>query len=165
MKRSGFSLIELVVALISATVLVLGLASTVVVTTQLLESPPDDAGELHQRVLVDRLAADLRYASDVTDGVGNGFEIERPDPTTGSGQRVTYESTTDGFTRSVDGGAPALFDPDQSRTRFRLTATRLPRLAKHRRRFDCAARVKPAALAVLTTSESRCLSAASTATC
>ncbi len=103
-RRSGFTLLELITAMLASTVLVASLAATVVISTRLLETPPSDETVWHDRYLADRLASDLRYATSVQNDVGNGFQIIKPDPIDGSQQTVTYEAYIDGLTRQVDSG-------------------------------------------------------------
>lgn len=120
MRRSGFTLIELIVSMIAATVLVLALASTVVVTTSLLDTPPDDAAQRHDRVIIDRLASDMRYATSIVRPDGSSIQITRPDPATGASQAIAYESNSDGFTRRVAGGPAALIDKEVPSHAFQL---------------------------------------------
>ena len=53
--RSGFSLIELITAMLASTVLLASLAATVVISTKLLEVPPGDQAVWHDRQIADRL--------------------------------------------------------------------------------------------------------------
>jgi hypothetical protein len=110
MTRRGYSLIELVVAMIAATALVSSLAATIVITTELLEVPPDNQAAWHDRDIADRLAADLRYASRIDESSTSGFTITRPDPASGTAQDVTYECYLDGLTRRVDSGPVIAYD-------------------------------------------------------
>lgn len=117
-NRLGFSLLELITAMLASTVLVTSLAATVVISTQLLEVPPDDEAVWHDRFIADRLAADLRYATRVDDNLMYGFEITRPDAHVGSPQTVTYQSHIEGLTRQVTGGPTTNLDRDAPNQAF-----------------------------------------------
>lgn len=110
MTRRGYSLIELVVAMIAATALVASLAATMLITTELLEVPPDNQTVWHDRAIADRLAADLRYANRIDESTAYGFNVTRPDPASGTPQNVTYQAYIDGLTRRVDGGPTITYD-------------------------------------------------------
>ncbi len=125
-QRSGYSLIELVAALIAATVLVASLAGTIVITTELLEAPPDDQAAWHDREIADRLAADLRYATDIDESYSYGFQISKPDPDTGTRQTVSYQSYSNGLTRQIDGGAVVSFDPEAPSQQFQVDGYSAP---------------------------------------
>jgi hypothetical protein len=110
MTRRGYSLIELVVAMIAASALVSSLAATIVITAELLEVPPDNQTVWHDRAIADRLAADLRYASRIDESPTYGFTVTRPDPASGTPQNVTYQAYLDGLTRRADGGPAITYD-------------------------------------------------------
>ncbi len=129
MNRCGYSLIELVVALISAAVLVSSLAGTVVITRELLEVPPDDQAQGHDREIADRLAADLRYATAISENSSSSFQITRPDPQTAVDQTVTYESSMGGLTRQVDSGPVITFDGEAPSQVFQIDGYSAPTLA------------------------------------
>ena len=111
-RESGFTLIELITAMLSATILVVTLSSAIVVSVNLLESPPDDQANCEQREIVDRIAKDLRYASSISEDPGNGFQITRPDAVTGANEIVDYELHTEGMRRIVDGGLAMQLDTE-----------------------------------------------------
>ena len=110
MIRPAYSLIELIVALITSTVIIVGLASTISISTQLLESPTNNHSLWHDQEIADRLASDLRYATAIQENSGDGFQITRPNPATGSDQTVTYQSSQDGLTRQVSGVPTMVLD-------------------------------------------------------
>lgn len=126
MKRRGYSLIELVVSLIAATALVSTLAATIVITTELTEVPPDDKVRWHDRAITDRLAADLRYATDVDETYSNGFQIAKADPSTGNSQTVSYQSYLNGLTRQVDGGSVVPLDSEAPSHAFQVDGYSAP---------------------------------------
>jgi hypothetical protein len=103
-RKGGFTLIELITAMLSATIVVVTLSSAIVISTSLLESPPDDQAKWDQREIVDRVANDMRYASSITEGSGYGFQISRPNPATGADETVNYELYIEGMKRTVNGG-------------------------------------------------------------
>jgi hypothetical protein len=109
--RSGFTLLELITAMLASTVLVASLAATVVISTELMKTPPNDQDVWHDREIADRLAGDLRYATEVNEAVGYGFEITKPDSTSGSPETASYESYMDGLTRRVGSGPIMNLDP------------------------------------------------------
>lgn len=125
-RRGAFTLIEMVVALISATALTASLAATIVITTELLNVPPDEKSVWHDNAIADRLASDLRYATHVDDSPAEGFIITRPDPETGVSQSVTYEAYVDGLTRQVDGGAVVNFDAEAPSPLFQVDGYTAP---------------------------------------
>ena len=112
-RRAGFSLIEMITALLAATVLMSALAASIVISTTLLESPPTESDELRERMIGDRLRRDLRYAIQVDDSRADGFQIVRPNPTTGVAERISYASEARGFTRQV-GSEPITVLNDQA---------------------------------------------------
>ncbi len=119
-SRCGYSLIELVVALMASTALVASLAATIVISTRLIETPPDDQSLWHDRAIIDRLAADLRYATDVDETPVGGFQITRPDAVTGNSQTISYQTGVDGLTRQVDAGPVIPFDSDSPGQQFQV---------------------------------------------
>lgn len=125
-KRCGFTLIELITAMLSTTVLVAALAATVSISTKLLEVPPYDENLWRDREIADRLASDLRYATDVNEDSGFGFEITKPDVISGSPEIATYESYLDGLTRQVGSGPLIKFDPDSPEYLFQVDGYSAP---------------------------------------
>lgn len=112
MIRHAYSLIELVASLVASTVIIVGLASAISISTQLLESPTNHDLSWRDREIADRLASDLRYATTIRNNYGNGFQITRPNPEKGSDQTVTYESYINGLTRQVSGVPTRVLDSD-----------------------------------------------------
>ena len=111
-RRFAFTLIELIAVMTASTVLMLSLASTVVLSTRLLESPPQDTQRWHQWQISDRLSADLRYATSIDESISSGFEVGKPNPTTGLSERATYQADMQGFTRQVGSGPAVSLDPE-----------------------------------------------------
>ena len=111
LHRPGYSLIELVAALLSATILVAALAATLVVSLELVNDLPDERQAWEDRAIADRLASDFRYATAVTE-TGSGFQITKPEASTGAPQTIRVEPSVDGLTRQVDSGTPTVLDPD-----------------------------------------------------
>ncbi|TWU49398.1 type IV pilus modification PilV family protein [Rubripirellula reticaptiva] len=101
--RQAFSLIELVVAMLAATVLLVSLAGSIAVTSQLLE-PDEKANQRRQATeITDRIANDLRYATQfTTHPSSNGFSVQRIDPFTQSVQSIQYVSSSSELTRTAD---------------------------------------------------------------
>lgn len=111
-RCSGFTLLELITAMLASTVLVASLAAAVVISTELMNTPPSNRDVWHDIDIADRLAGDLRYSTGVNEAVGYGFEITKPDSASGSPEIATYESYMDGLTRRV-GSQPIMnLDPD-----------------------------------------------------
>ena len=125
-ERAGFTLLELVVALIAATVLTASLAATVLISTELLEVPPDEKAVWKDNAIQDRLASDLRFATSIDETPSEGFVISRPDPETGVMQDVTYTSYVDGLTRQVDSGPAIEFDPQSPTVTFQVDGYTAP---------------------------------------
>ncbi len=119
-RRSGFTLIELITAMLAATVLLTGMAATVVISTQLLEVPPSDDSIWNDRYIADRLASDLRYATSVDETPSYGFQITKPNADTGSPENVDYEAYLDGLTRQVDAGPVMHLDADAPTQQFQV---------------------------------------------
>ena len=126
MKRSGFSLLELIVALLASTALVASLAATIVITTELLEVEPDYKAKWHDRTITDRVASDLRYATNIDETYSYGFQITKPDPATGNPQTVTYESYMNGLTRQVDSGPAIVYDSESPSDVFQVDGYSAP---------------------------------------
>ncbi len=126
--RHGFTLIELIVALISASILVASLAATIMISTRLLETPPDNASVWHDRAITDRLASDLRYATDVDENSGNGFQITRANPESGTLERIWYQTSADGLTRQVESGPAVPYDTEAPASQFQVDGYTAPTL-------------------------------------
>ncbi|MEO1524195.1 MAG: hypothetical protein AAFX06_02110 [Planctomycetota bacterium] len=101
--RLAYTLLELIGAMAAASLLMLTLASSVLVATSLVE-PSDMDGQLERnRLILDRLGHDLRYATEVdTKTLANGFRAARVD-VQNTNQSITYQALADGLTRTVDG--------------------------------------------------------------
>ncbi|MGB0597140.1 MAG: hypothetical protein ACPGLY_10650 [Rubripirellula sp.] len=108
--RPGFSLIEVITAMLAATLLMSALAASVVISTNLLETPPSDLQLARDRLIKNRLRSDLRYATSVNEAAGNGFQIERPHPGTGISETINYQADQNGLTRQVGIGPTATLD-------------------------------------------------------
>jgi hypothetical protein len=110
MIRRGFSLIEMIAALLSAIVLLAGLASTIAISTAVLESPLKEPERWRDFDTADRLAADLRYATEIRENVGHGFQITRPNPYGNADEAILYEAHDNGLTRLRSGGPTVVLD-------------------------------------------------------
>lgn len=108
----GFTLIELIAAMIASTVLVASLAATVLISSRLLETPPADDELWQNRLVADRVASDLRFATSVDDTLASGFEVTRVNTQSGTTESLTYQSSAQGFTRKIDSGPPVVLDSD-----------------------------------------------------
>ena len=126
MMRPAYSLIELIAALIASTVLIVGLASTISISTALLETPTNDDASWRDREIADRLAADLRYAKTIQNSAGYGFQITRPNPRNGSDQTVSYQSYLDGLTRQESGVPTMVLDSDSPSIQFSVDGYTAP---------------------------------------
>ncbi|WP_419580745.1 prepilin-type N-terminal cleavage/methylation domain-containing protein [Stieleria magnilauensis] len=108
--RGGYTLIEMIAAMAAASLLMLGLATSVVISTSLVEPKNEDGDRSRDRVIMDRLQHDLRYATNIDSTSGYGVSIERPD-LSNQPQSLQYESYMDGLMRNVSGGASTQLDP------------------------------------------------------
>lgn len=111
-SRGGFTLVELLAVMIASTVLLLSLASTVILSTRLLETPPEDRQQWHDQEIADRLAADLRYATNIDEMQTYGFDVVKPNAVSGNSETVRYEAYIDGLTRQIDNGPVIALDND-----------------------------------------------------
>jgi Tfp pilus assembly protein FimT len=111
-RRLAYTLAELLVSLAAASILLTGLASTVVVASRAL--PAD--GQLTSQVslqsdLLDQLAADLRYARYVTERTAHTITfVVRDRNGDGSSERIRYAwsgTAGDPLTRQYNGGSAA----------------------------------------------------------
>ena len=107
--RSGYTLIELLVSMVAATVLLAALTGTMVIATNLLETQVQDDESWRNREISDRISADLRYANNVQNS-GYGYQITKANVSTGASETANYVSYTDGLTRQVDSGTVATLD-------------------------------------------------------
>lgn len=108
--RDGYTLIEMIAAMAAASLLMLGLAASVVISTSLVEPTDEDGDRSRDRVIVDRLQHDLRYATSIDSTSGYGVSIERPD-LSNQPQSLQYEAYMDGLMRNVSGGTSTQLDP------------------------------------------------------
>ncbi|MGI9470462.1 MAG: hypothetical protein ACR2NZ_02940 [Rubripirellula sp.] len=114
-RRNAFTLLELITAMLASTALVVALAATMTISTQLMEVPPADEATWQDHRLSDRIASDLRFATQIREET-DGFTITRPNADDGSPQTVTYQSGVDGLTRQVDGGSVFQLDADEAKS-------------------------------------------------
>ena len=112
--RRAFTLLELITAMLASTALVVALAATLAISTQMLQTPPDDRSTWRDQNISDRIARDLRYATQVRE-VADGFEITAPRSSDGVLRKVTYESGVDGLTRQVDGQSAFALESQQAK--------------------------------------------------
>ncbi|MDA9857726.1 hypothetical protein N9D23_06360 [Rubripirellula sp.] len=116
--RPGFSLIEVITAMLAAILLMPALAASAVISTNLLETPPSDLQLARDRLIKDRLRCvrrgDLRSvrrsATSVNEAIGNGFQIERLHPSTGIAEIINYHADQNGRARQVGVGTTATLD-------------------------------------------------------
>lgn len=99
--KPGFTMIELVAAMIAASVLIAGLASAMLVTNRSLEdaaTPVNRAGLIE--TVADRIAEDARYASAIQQ-VGQTISLTVPDRDgDGFDESIVYRSSATGLTRT-----------------------------------------------------------------
>ncbi|QDV47856.1 hypothetical protein Enr13x_77680 [Stieleria neptunia] len=108
--RGGYTLIEMLAAMTAASLLMLGLAASVVISTSLIEPTDEDGQRTRDRVILDRLQHDLRYATSIDSMSGYDVSIERPD-LSNQPQSLQYEAYMDGLMRNVSGGTSTELDP------------------------------------------------------
>ncbi|MDG2224424.1 MAG: hypothetical protein P8L85_23790 [Rubripirellula sp.] len=125
-QRRGFSLIELITALLAAMVLMSALAASVVISTNLLETSPSELQVARDRLIKDRLRSDLRYATGVNETAGDGFQIERPHPSSGISETINYQADQNGFTRQVASGPIATLDENSLTESWSVTGHTAP---------------------------------------
>ncbi|MCS7467566.1 prepilin-type N-terminal cleavage/methylation domain-containing protein [Stieleria sp. ICT_E10.1] len=109
-ERGGYTLIEMIAAMAAASLLMLGLAASVVISTSLVEPNDEDGHRIRDRVIVDRLQHDLRYATNIDSTSGYGISIERSD-LANQPQSLQYDAYIDGLMRNVSGGTSIQLDP------------------------------------------------------
>ena len=99
----GYTLIELIGAMTAASLLMLTLASSVMISTSLIESDGTSDQLRRDQLILDRLGSDLRYATSINtkDAIG-GFGTERV-TLQNTPQSITYRSLADGLVRVADG--------------------------------------------------------------
>ena len=76
-SAAGYTLIEMLAAMTAATLILASLATTVVVSTSLLEIPADDAQAWRDRDIADRIANDMRYSKSIDDTLIDGFLVTK----------------------------------------------------------------------------------------
>ncbi|GAB5405623.1 MAG: hypothetical protein Aurels2KO_38540 [Aureliella sp.] len=109
--RQGFSLMEMVVASASATVLLVGLASSVVVVSTAFDGADGGTSQtLDASLAVDELLSDLQYASTFTERTSTAVTFTVPDRD-GNGVDETLRYAWDGtagspLTRRLNNSAP-----------------------------------------------------------
>ncbi|TWU56531.1 hypothetical protein Poly51_24420 [Rubripirellula tenax] len=104
MKRHAYTLIEIVVAMLAASVLVASLAGSIAVTSSLLQPDTDHDKDLARRLIADRIGGDLRYATSATAAPsGVGLDLHRTEPASNINQVIRYRSESADLTRGVDG--------------------------------------------------------------
>ncbi len=108
--RNGYTLIEMIAAMAAASLLMLGLAASVVISTSLVEPTDEDGHRIRDRVIADRLQHDLRYATNIDSTTGFVVSIERPD-LANQPQSLQNEAYIDGLMRNVSGGTSTQLDP------------------------------------------------------
>ncbi|MFK8112762.1 MAG: hypothetical protein AB8B91_11190 [Rubripirellula sp.] len=106
----GFTLIEVIAAMLASTVLIVGLAAAVMISTNLLQSPPNHSQAWQDRQIADRLATDLRYSTSMTESPEDGFQVTKP-RIDGNSETADYEVSMSGLTRRVGSGPVMQLDP------------------------------------------------------
>ncbi len=109
-RRAAFTLLELVATLLSATVLLAGLASTVAVALSLLDVPETQSHDALTREIRDRMAMDLRYATSLTHPNSSTITLQRTGPVTALPEQVTYAFRNTGLSRQVNSNSSAALD-------------------------------------------------------
>jgi hypothetical protein len=128
--RHGFTLIEVIAAMLAATVLIIGMAAAIVISTNLLATAPTDADTWRDRETADWLASDLRFATSVSDA-GYGFQITKPSPA-GSLETANYESHMTGLTRRVGSGPVMQLDSSSASHQFLVDGYSAPTAASEK---------------------------------
>ncbi len=113
-RRAAFTLLELVATLLSATVLLAGLASTVAVAVSLLDVPETQSHDALAQEIQDRIAMDLRYATSLTTPNSSTIALDRMGPVTAAPEQVTYAFGNAGLSRRVDSNPIARLDTGQA---------------------------------------------------
>ncbi|QDT13600.1 hypothetical protein [Planctomycetes bacterium K23_9] len=108
--RRAYTLIELIAAMIATTVLLSSLAATIVLSTNMLETPTAQSEAWHDREIADRIVADLRYSHSVDETSLAGFTVTKPSVTTAATESVSYQFGQDGLTRNIDSQSPYVLD-------------------------------------------------------
>jgi hypothetical protein len=110
--RSGHTLMEVLAAVISSTVLMAGLGSVMLVARQIAFTPAAPTNRLDAAEVVNELATDLRCAILVMEEPSRMLDFVVADRDgDGAAERIRYEwsgTTGDPLTRSLNGGPPAV---------------------------------------------------------
>lgn len=99
--RFGYTMIEVIAAMAASSLLLLALASSVAISTSLVEPTLQSEGQQRDRMIFDRLSHDLRYANAISSASEYSFTIGRHDLSDVL-QTLTYEAYDEGLTRRVD---------------------------------------------------------------
>ncbi|MEM9825957.1 MAG: hypothetical protein AAF958_05185 [Planctomycetota bacterium] len=102
-RRHGLTLVELIASLLSASVLMVGLASTMAIATRMMDDSPMDASEESHRAMERRIGLDLVHATAIVPQSGQRYRITVPGAG-GTSQDVVYQTSSGSLTRTVDGG-------------------------------------------------------------
>ena len=124
-QRAGYTLVELVVAIVASSMLIVGLASSIFIATQIV-----DPGKRTQQILdasetIRIIDDELRYANDIVDRSSTAIEFIVHDRT-GDGQmdRIRYEwsgSSGDPLTKTMNGSTQAIIVPSVEFLNFNYT--------------------------------------------
>lgn len=110
-KPTGYTFIELIAAMTASTIMLVALASTIAISTSLVEPTDEDGIGARDRMIADRLSNDLRYATSINTQSGYGIDITRPD-LQGASLSLNYETYLDGMVRQVSGAGSVTLDPE-----------------------------------------------------
>src|SRR3990172_3247135 len=118
-RRLGHTLVELVTALASGTILLAGLGSVMMIASQIAYTPVSSEKRLRAAEAFNRLAEDARFATFFVTHTSNVLEFVVADRNSdGSAERIRYEwSGVAGapLLRTLNGGTPvALVDSVQN---------------------------------------------------
>lgn len=117
-SAAGYTLIEMLAAMTAATLILASLATTVVVSTSLLEIPADDAQAWRDRDIADRIANDMRYSKSIDDTLIDGFLVTKTNVTSGLNETATYATQLNGLTRQIDTGLVVQLDENSASHSF-----------------------------------------------
>ena len=110
-ERHGFTLLELVVALVASAVLLAGLGSVMLVARQIAYVPASSVERLLAAEAFDELTAELRYATYVTETSATAIEFVVTDRDgDGVSERIRYEwsgTAGDPLLKTVNDGTPS----------------------------------------------------------
>ncbi len=100
----------MIAAMTGASLLMVTLASTVILSTSLVEPTDEDGRRTRDRMILDRINHDLRYATRIDATGSYDVSIERAD-LANQPETLVYEAYLNGLTRSVSGGENTQLDP------------------------------------------------------